>query len=341
MRHPVMEIPGAERGRCCVTMTHVPLDVCGRPDCSWPCSSPELKFPPPSPEQEKAFFHETSGVRALDIRQACAIESLALINPNLTIYVLMSGENIDQNVNTMQMLNRYGNIHIHVINLGDYFIKTPLEKWYFCTTWNDGPYAVSHLSDALRFLTLYKFGGYYFDLDIIMLRSVMPYRNFAGAEDKNILAAGALHVDYRHPLIRMAVEEFRTTYRLDVKYLYRNINFTIPFSDRKDIWGQNGPLLLTRVLKKWCSLDKVAVMTADSCYGFEVLPPNTFYPIEWSNWESYFSDKNITWGNDTVGVHVWNKKSSSIAIYKNSSQVYTQLARSKCPTIFAIVPEVF
>lgn len=100
-----------------------------------------------------------------------------------------------------------------MIKLSDYFLHTPLEQWYFCTDWNFGRYAVSHLSDALRFLTLYKYGGYYFDLDFVMLRPVTDRRNFTAAESHECIAAGALHFDYRHPIIVDAVNEFRTTYR--------------------------------------------------------------------------------------------------------------------------------
>jgi lactosylceramide 4-alpha-galactosyltransferase len=212
MIHPVMNVSGAERGRCCASIHHS-LDICGRSDCFWNCPSFEPQFPIPQRDLEKAFFLETSGARNVNFRQACAIESLALMNPHLTVILLMSGKDIDLESTTMKTLRKYDNIKIYVIKLGDYFIHTPLEQWYFCSTWNYGPYAVSHLSDALRFLTLYKYGGYYIDLDIIMIQPVTHYRNFIGAENENNLAAGAFHVDYLHPVIRMAVEEFRDTYR--------------------------------------------------------------------------------------------------------------------------------
>lgn len=125
----------------------------------------------------------------------------------------MSGNAVDYNTSTMKALKMLKNVFVYAINLSDYFVGTPLEYWYFCTTWNYGPYAISHLSDALRLLTLYKFGGYYFDLDIIMLKPVINLRNFIVAEDENSLAAGAFHVEYLHPIIQMAIEEFRTTYK--------------------------------------------------------------------------------------------------------------------------------
>ena len=164
-----------------------------------------------------AFFHETSGSSELDTRQACAVESLALLNREINIFLLMTSQDgkINLTAPTMKALSDYSNIRIININLGQYFLGTPLEYWYFCTTWNYGEYAVSHLSDALRYLTLYKYGGYYFDLDILQLQPVSEfYRNFVVADvGLEFMAAGAFHVEYKHPIIRLALEEFRNTYR--------------------------------------------------------------------------------------------------------------------------------
>ena len=94
-------------------------------------------------------------------------------------------------------------------------------------------------------------------------------------------------------------------------------------------------------MTKWCSTEKITEMNSNSCYGFEILPPKTFYPIEWCKWMRYFLDKIITWENDTIGIHVWNQKSASQTVSKNSTQVYTQLARSNCPSIYRRAPDVF
>jgi len=206
--NPVIQIQGIGETKCCINSERH-RDVCGSSDCMWPC-----QFEPHGPfGGDRAFFHETSNANSLNVRQACAVESLALINPNLTINLLMTGE-IDFRTDTMRALSKYGNVRISRILLGEYFSSTPLEHWYFCTTWNYGPYAVSHLSDALRFLSLYKYGGYYFDLDVIMLQPVTKYRNFVAADvGFEHMAAGAIHVDYQSPIILMAVEEFRTTYK--------------------------------------------------------------------------------------------------------------------------------
>ena len=145
---------------------------------------------------------------------------LHLFFKDLTVHLLMATggpEQVDLNQATMRvLLDNYRNIHITGVNLGDYMAGSPLERWYFCNSWNRGWFALSHLSDALRFLSLFKFGGYYFDLDVIQLRPITSYRNFVVAEDVNKLGSSVIHVDYQHPVISMAVNDFPTNYKYSI-----------------------------------------------------------------------------------------------------------------------------
>jgi len=193
-------------------------DLCGKAHCIQCRNVIAPEELPIKTSDDNAFFHETSGVRELNTRQACAIESLALLNRDLNIYLLTtSRDDVNLSAAAMKSLSSYSNIRIININLGQYFLGTPLEHWYFCTTWNYGPYAVSHLSDALRFLSNLKYGGYYFDLDVIQLRSVESHRNFVVAglkfESYQVIESAAFHADYKHPIIQLAVDEFKNTYR--------------------------------------------------------------------------------------------------------------------------------
>jgi len=198
--------------QCCVLGTKE--DVCGKQNCTQ-CQEVTQEDLPILTSGNNAFFHETSGVGELNTRQSCAVESLALLNRELDIYLLTTSHDVNLIASTINSLRNYSNIHIININLGQYFLGTPLEHWYFCTAWNYGAYAVSHLSDALRFLTIYKYGGYYFDLDVIQLRSSQSLRNFVVADvGLEFMTAGAFHAEYKHPLTQLALEEFKNTYRL-------------------------------------------------------------------------------------------------------------------------------
>ena len=225
---PKVYIQGAERSRCCLSpregaeSTIHQTDMCGRTNCLWPCPVKTVgQVVNVDVKDNNAFFHETSGVRSINYRQACAVESLAHFNPNLTVHLLMATggpDQIDLSRPTMRvLLDNYSNIRLTGVNLGDYMAGSPLERWYFCNPWNRGWFALSHLSDALRFLSLSKFGGYYFDLDVIQLRPITSYRNFVVAEDVNKLGSSVIHVDYQHPFIRMAVEDFPADYRYKSK----------------------------------------------------------------------------------------------------------------------------
>ena len=219
MTEPKVRVQRAVRAKCCLNRHSdlIPMDMCGRTECLQfcPLSDPSLYAHLMKNGNNKAFFLETSGRSTLKYRQACAIESLARLNPNTSVHLLMTSQNIDYDSPVIKTLlaNFPSNFDVTSIDVGDYVTDTPLEHWYFCTTWNYGPYPVVHLSDALRLLTLFKFGGYYFDLDVIQIRPVESYRNFIATEDRVKVANAVFHFDRGHPLLRLAIEEFHTHYR--------------------------------------------------------------------------------------------------------------------------------
>ena len=307
--------------------------MCGRPNCIETCSSSvpdnygHLKL-----QENKAFFHETSGAASLGFRQACVAESLAFRNPNLTVNVLMTGRDLNFDSVTMKTLtSNYPNLIITEINLAEYVAGTLLERWYNCYEWNRGWFAVPHLSDALRFLTLSKYGGYYFDLDIIHLRPVSSYRNFVVPEDMGKLGSSVLHADYGHPVITMAVRDFAADYRWYV-------------------WAHNGPELITRVLQRWCDVYYISWMTPERCKGFRVVAPKTFYPLHYTEWTDYFRQKDekakaifdrLMNDQSVVAAHVWNSLSAGWTVKKSTNQLYSLIARSSCPHIYQVAPEEF
>lgn len=207
------------RSTCCQSSDKL-KDICGRENCNSQCPSPTLWLldlengEAKEPHQNNyGFFIETSKRGDLNIRQACAVESLAYHNPNMTVYVLFVDTQILTSSTTVkQLIEKYNNIRLVRINLEDYVAGTPLEHWFHCNDWRNGPFHVSHLSDGLRFLTLAKYGGYYFDLDVIQVRPVIEYRNFITAQTSGTLGSCALHANYGHPVMQMAVNDFHLNY---------------------------------------------------------------------------------------------------------------------------------
>ncbi|XP_026299591.1 lactosylceramide 4-alpha-galactosyltransferase isoform X4 [Apis mellifera] len=193
------------------------------------------------------FFHETScfdeNGLALNARQACAVESAAKINPDMNIYLLfLSPSKISRRFRRLfKQLQTYPNIHIRRIKPEDYMKNTPLNEWYKTEILKKSKWPINHMSDILRYLTLWKYGGIYLDLDVIVIKPIKYLANFAGAEDRNQVAAGVIGFDTSMTGRRMAnecIQEIRNNFR-------------------GDLWNHNGPGVITRILKKICSTKNI------------------------------------------------------------------------------------
>lgn len=107
------------------------------------------------------FFHETScnsyinGKIVISAREACAVESAAILNPNLDVYLLFTSPGIFKFEDTesdrfLQALQSYKNVKIHHLNYEKYTEGTPLEDLYKNGVIEASQYAMSHASDVLR-----------------------------------------------------------------------------------------------------------------------------------------------------------------------------------------------
>lgn len=104
-------------------------------------------------------------------------------------------------------------------------------------------------------------------------------------------------------------------------------------------WAHNGPGVLTRVLKRICQAEFTFDMTSTKCWGFNVLPQSTFYAIPSKKWQMFF-DSNATEDtlrltNNSIAVHVWNKRSSTQHIRKKRMKTaYEIIASKNCPKAY-------
>lgn len=162
------------------------------------------------------FFHETScsadGVIKLNARQACAIESAARMNPNWNTFVLFAAPVGFRNKTALPLIDAlltYPNVHLRFVNLTTYAEDTPLERWMQTGEIFRSRYMNSHLSDIMRYLTLYKYGGTYLDLDVVVLKSLDTLEpNYAGAESPRWVAAGVINFEaegYGHEMAEMCL----------------------------------------------------------------------------------------------------------------------------------------
>lgn len=78
--------------------------------------------------------------------------------------------------------------------------NTPAHKWILTGDLFESKHIKEHVSDFLRLLLLFMFGGTYFDLDFVILRNLDPLpSNFFGNEHDDM--TGNSVIDFSHDSI--------------------------------------------------------------------------------------------------------------------------------------------
>lgn len=279
------------------------------------------------------FFVETSCHNEefnINPRQACAIESAAKMNPNFEVYLLIPSPvtSLEGMKDYFKKLASYPNFKIRYINMTTFFTKTPLEHWYLSGNLKYSYWPQSHASDVLRYTLLWKFGGIYMDLDVVIMRSLEQVTNFAGAESLSAVAAGIMSFSHNHKISSLTINDLLNNFRgYD--------------------WGWNGPGVITRSLQKYCGDCKVKHMLEKGCEDFIVFPPSAFYPIPWEEWAKYFTldeeiyTKVMDQIKDSYAIHVWNKHSVKTKVTIGSKQPYGVIAQKYCPMVYSSLKDYF
>ena len=118
--------------------------------------------------------------------QSCAIEAAAYHNPNRPVFVLFAttvGFSAEMQSATLAALRSYKNIHFLNVNLETFVNGTPAEDFYRNGQIFGSNFFIEHMSDFLRLMVLYKYGGIYLDTDAIVQKNLdeLP-ANFLGKE---------------------------------------------------------------------------------------------------------------------------------------------------------------
>lgn len=231
----------------------------------------------------------------------------------------------------MKTVLTYPNVHFNTLDLIKFSLGTPFEKLINKGELHASKFVVSHTSDVLRLLVLWKYGGTYLDTDMIVRKRLdsVP-SNFACEDVANGVNGAILNFSNN--------KEGRRLTEILMKDLVKNFNG----SD----WGSNGPTLITRVLQELCQTNETSKMVAKQhCKGFHVLSKSNCYPITGLLWERLFnetfSEKAMEASKDSIVVHFWNNLSKHYELRVNSTAAYIQLARLHCPKVIATCGEFF
>jgi hypothetical protein len=285
--------------------------------------------------QYNVFFLETNFERdEFSTKQLCAIESAAKTNPKGKIFV----SSIKSKFSNWNLIKQYPNLVWLKFKPVELFRDTPMWSW-----WTDGqvfrsPYTSAHISDSARLALLYKYGGFYSDLDTIATKSfeTLVYKSGAGylsERDGASLGNGFLHFTKNHSFLEFLMNQFKLRYT-------------------SDYWGANGPTLLIESLKAYCQYGDIFRVlmnhTLDSnttksigqkCDDLIIYPEVFFYPYTYINGDldELFRKNavvNISRIIDSYSVHFYGSLTNKYHVGIHDFSLYEFLASQNCPIMY-------
>ena len=282
-------------------------------------------------EKNNMFFIETNLKRDFfSQRQLCAVESAALHNPNAIVKVYSINAKINEKI-----LDKYSNIQLFKLDFTEIFKGTIFETWFVSNKIKllNGPFYNEHASDILRIVLLWKFGGYYSDLDTITVRNIQPLLKYSGA---------ALQED--NPIeINNAVLFFakKNSFLFSLmKLMADNYN--------QHGWAENGQHKIQLNANKICnvSLEKLVIdfentnkiKTSNNC-SFNLFPSKYFVPVNWNEWDKLFKINQsliISEYINVYSIHFFNKMSNNALINRGMNSVYEMFSKFNCPISYAM-----
>lgn len=147
-----------------------------------------------SPNSKSIFFHETSCRGGIDSRQACAVESAALVHPDWEVYLLFTSPVSEAMLkrSCLMKLLQYPNIKLARIHVYSYTKNTAVSRIVSEKLWKSKK-AVQHTSDIMKMLTLNRWGGVSLDLDVLVMKTFdfLP-DNWIAKESPYLLASGVM-----------------------------------------------------------------------------------------------------------------------------------------------------
>uniref|UniRef100_L7M001 Putative secreted protein n=1 Tax=Rhipicephalus pulchellus TaxID=72859 RepID=L7M001_RHIPC len=268
-------------------------------------------------------FLETGGHGRITARMACAVESAARLNPDWTVYLLSVAhgeEALKDNATSSfsQLLTSIPNVVMGTIKPQEVFQGTPLESWYESGILNKSAYPVEHLADALRLAVVYKEGGVYLDIDVIVMRSLdsLPPCVCQAPVNGGDMVGNAFFAFHRgDPFLLYLMETARKVYK-----------------PRE--WSSIGPLLLRQATLARCRAKTVKRILGHRCggdEGFTVMPHWIFMPISAGDWKLHFAANasRQVWimSAGSYVIHFYNALSSKThavpgCFYREAAELY-------------------
>ena len=105
--------------------------------------------------------------------------------------------------------------------------NTPIENLYNLPEFKSSPNRMTHLSDSLRLVLIYKFGGFYSDIDMIVIKDMSKLRNVFANIGVRHIPNGEFHLEKNHrimlPILTKIKEEYKGQGRTEIGPLFGKI----------------------------------------------------------------------------------------------------------------------
>ena len=188
---------------------------------------------------------------------------------------------------------------------------------------NASTFPAAQRSDVVRVALIWKYGGFYMDLDVIVLRPLHCLRNTAGlvGHISNWVENGVMTFDAGHKFVWFLM-----------KYM--------AFSFKPDVYISLGPEPLTDTIKYFCHQDELIPGRRYECrkdYWLHVQRPQAFYAID-NNRQDVFYDpqpnaEDTTRLDDSFLSHIYGAGHGRTVV---KGCLYDLLAQEYCPTVHAL-----
>lgn len=110
----------------------------------------------------------------------------------------------------MEKIDFKSRLNISQLDYNKYFKDTPLASWYTSNVFKKSHWVLQNLGNAFRLAALWKLGGIYMDMDIIVLNSVKGriLGRTAAREDTTRVNNAVLCFPSKDPFIWASMEVF-------------------------------------------------------------------------------------------------------------------------------------
>ncbi|XP_037786377.1 lactosylceramide 4-alpha-galactosyltransferase-like [Penaeus monodon] len=186
---------------------------------------------------------------------------------------------------------------------------------------------VSQLSDLLRVVLTWRFGGFYSDTDTVCIKDLSPLKNVVVTSHKrrNHISNGVFHFKHHHEFLTMAMSTMIRMY--NPKH-----------------WGSMGPNTFSSCVQRSCNLRNLRYLFPENssvpvtCGNVTILPEFYLLPYAWYEHRNILEpgkwDEFVKTHAKTFTIHVFGQVNKGMQVKIGSNSIYEGAARTFCPLLY-------